>query len=47
MILAAIFWVLLILAVLGVFAPPEPWGRYIRGIDLVLIAILGFRVFHP
>ena len=47
MIIDCIFWLLLLLAFLGYFVP-EPYIRYRGYIDLVLIAILGFKVvaFH-
>lgn len=44
MVLEIIFWILLILAFLG-FWFPEPYIRYVRGVDLVLITILGLRLF--
>jgi hypothetical protein len=46
-VLQVIFWILLLLCVLGIFAPEgNPWvlrGRW--GIVLILIAILGLAVF--
>lgn len=43
-VLAVIFWVLIILSVLSFWAP-DPWVRYVRGVDLVLLTILGLAVF--
>lgn len=42
--LPILFWVLLVLAILG-FWCPEPYVRYVRGVDLVLLLIIGLRVF--
>lgn len=48
MVMQVLFWLLLILCVIGVFVPDEnkPYiGRSRIGIALILIAILGFKVF--
>jgi hypothetical protein len=44
MVLVVIYWLLIILALVGWFAP-EPWARYGRGLDLVLFIILGIKIF--
>lgn len=44
MVLEIIFWILLILSFLG-FWCPDPYVRYVRGVDLVLIAIIGLKLF--
>ena len=44
MVLEVVFWVLIILAIAGWWAP-APYDRYVRGIDLVLFIILGLHVF--
>lgn len=44
MVIEILFWLLLILAALGFFVP-EPYTRYVRGVDLVLFVLLGLRVF--
>jgi hypothetical protein len=44
MVLQVIYWIILLLAILGVWAP-DPYARYVRGIDLVLFVILGIRLF--
>lgn len=44
MVLDVLFWVLLLLAVVA-FWVPEPYGKYVRGVDLILFIIVGFRVF--
>lgn len=48
MVLEVLFWVLLILCVIGLFAP-ESWGQNVtRGrwvVFLILFTILGLRVF--
>jgi hypothetical protein len=44
MVLAVIFWVLIILALAG-FWFPEPYVKYARGFDLILFIILGIKVF--
>ena len=44
MVLAIIFWVLLLLAVIGCFVP-EPYLKYSRIVDLILFIILGLKVF--
>ena len=44
--LEILFWVLLILTVIGAFVPESPWISRGRGIViLILIAILGYAVF--
>lgn len=46
--LAILFWVILILAAIGAFAPPS-WvpGRYLGGgATLVLFVIIGLRLFR-
>lgn len=46
MVLIVLFWILLILAIIGELAPlPAPWGRVPRVIILLLIALLGWHVF--
>lgn len=46
MVLPILYWLLLILWVIGYLAPvPEPYGKYVRGVDLVLFIILGVKVF--
>lgn len=44
MVLAVIFWVLIILALAG-FWFPEPYTKYVRGFDLILFIILGVKIF--
>lgn len=44
MVIEILFWIILLLAVLGFWAP-EPYLRYVRGVDLVLFVLLGIRVF--
>lgn len=44
MILTVIFWVLLLLALIGAFAP-EPWRPWGVRILFILITLLGLRVF--
>lgn len=44
MVIEILFWLLIILAVLGFWAP-EPYVRYVRGLDLVLFILIGLRVF--
>lgn len=44
MVLTVIYWVLIILAVVG-FWVPEPYARYWRGFDLILFVILGLKLF--
>ena len=46
MVLVCIYWILLILALVGYFpAVQEKFGIYIRGIDLVLFVIIGIKLF--
>jgi hypothetical protein len=45
-ILVILFWLLLILAIIGVFVPEQPFivrGRWV--VLLILLAILGIKVF--
>jgi hypothetical protein len=44
MVLVVIYWVLILLALAGFWAP-EPWAKYARGFDLILFIILGLKVF--
>ena len=44
MVLQILYWILLILCVIG-FWVPEPYLKYARGIDLILFIILGLKVF--
>jgi hypothetical protein len=44
MVLEILYWLILILAVIGFFVP-EPYYRYTRGVDLVLFVLLGIRVY--
>lgn len=44
MVLQVIFWILIILGVVGYWAP-EPYLRYVRGIDLILFIIVGLKLF--
>jgi len=46
MVLMILFWIILILAILGFWAP-EPYLKYVRGVDLVLFVILGLKLFGP
>lgn len=46
MVLVVLFWILLILAIIGVFVPEQPFitrGRWV--VTLVLLGILGLKVF--
>jgi hypothetical protein len=44
MVLEIVFWILLILAFVGYFAP-EPFLKYRGFLDLVLFVILGLKLF--
>jgi hypothetical protein len=44
MILTILYWIILILAILGIWAP-EPYVRFVRGVDLILFVILGLKLF--
>jgi hypothetical protein len=44
MILPILYWIILILAILGMCAP-DPYVRYLRGVELVLFVILGLKLF--
>lgn len=46
MVLEIIYWIILILAIIGFFVP-EPYVRYVRGVDLVLFVIVGLKLFGP
>lgn len=45
MVLVVIFWILLLLSFVSVLVPEHPYLRYCRIIDLILLAILGYKVF--
>lgn len=44
MVLEILFWILLLLTIIGCFTP-EPWRAHLRYVDLVLFVLLGLRVF--
>ena len=48
MVIEVLFWILLVLAVIGQFGPPSDpnWTKGRSVIVVVLIAILGYAVFH-
>lgn len=48
MLLPVLFWVVLILSIIGTFAPPAwTYGRYIGGgASTVLFVIIGLRLFR-
>lgn len=46
MVLITLYWLLLILAVIGYFpAVQEKFGLYVRGLDLILFIIIGLKLF--
>ena len=44
MVLLVLYWILLILAIISVWCP-EPYVKYVRGVDLILFVILGIKIF--
>lgn len=46
--LPILYWIVLILSIIGIFAPPTwPGGRYISGFAAaVLFIIIGLRIFR-
>jgi hypothetical protein len=44
MVLQVIYWILILLAICGYWAP-DPYKGYVRGLDLVLFIILGVKLF--
>lgn len=49
MLLTVLYWVILVLAIIGVFVPVDAWphSRYLNGIAvIVLFIIIGLKVFR-
>jgi len=44
MILALLYWIILVLAVIGVFAPPT-WPKINSFATLVLLILIGLKIF--
>lgn len=46
MILAILFWVVLLLASVGAFIPNSPWPQVSNAAALVLFVLVGLRIFR-